>query len=242
MLKFAKFIDVIDFSYKSSCTQAASLNTYFPCGGCKDGHNGSSRDCSASSTSECTSFDNSLSTNNLSVMANTSTYWTASHPNEDNHNIINKSQHRFQYAESPGLSPVNIFQLSTITKARTKTIYPTTSITHQPSFLLQPVLSVTRTQAATNTLPRCTSSSSYLCSSEMPLDMSKTSQLYAKSAKISNTPSTIIKQQRQQEKFCSIHAPPSTTPENDIDKFRCLYLLVDAAMERLDKLAAEERI
>jgi hypothetical protein len=39
----------------------------------------------------------------------------------------------------------------------------------------------------------------------------------------------------------TIQTPPPTPPENDRDKFRCLYLLVDAAMEQLEEITAEKK-
>lgn len=64
------------------------------------------------------------------------------------------------------------------------------------------------------------------------MDMSRTSSLYK------NTK--------------AIHTPPPTPPqagagggaggtENDKDKFSCLYILVDAAMEQLEAIAEEKR-
>jgi hypothetical protein len=49
---------------------------------------------------------------------------------------------------------------------------------------------------------------------DAPLDMSKTSPVYG----VSNS-----------------ETPPPSPPENDRDKFRCLYLLVDAAVEELER-------
>ena len=69
---------------------------------------------------------------------------------------------------------------------------------------------------------------------DMCNDMSKTSPMFIKT---SSHETTI----QQQAKVCSIQTPPPTPPENDRDKFRCLYLLVDAAMEQLEEITAEKR-
>lgn len=62
--------------------------------------------------------------------------------------------------------------------------------------------------------------SSHLHHHDGPLDMSKTSPVYGISSKKGSMSET----------------PPPTPPENDRDKFRCLYLLVDAAVGQLEEL------
>ena len=37
------------------------------------------------------------------------------------------------------------------------------------------------------------------------------------------------------------HTPPPSPPENDRDKFRCLYLLVDAAVGQLEELERQKQ-
>ena len=232
----------INFRPQSAYNPAASLITYCPCGCGKEDHNGGSGDSSASSTGGTLSSGSLPSPNNLSAIVNAATNLTSLQHNQNNGNFINNIEHQTKYPESPDLSPVKPFQLSSTTKAGTTTIVPTTSITQPPFHLLQPVPSVACTQAATNISPQSSSSSSYSSSSEVPLDMSKTSPMFVKSSvsRIPTTPVTMT-QQQQQAKVCSIQTPPPTPPENDRDKFRCLYLLVDAAMEQLDEIAAEKR-
>ena len=234
----------INFRPQSAYNPAASLITYCPCGCGKEDHNGGSGDSSASSTGGTLSSGSLPSPNNLSAIVNAATNLTSLQHNQNNSN--NMEQHpTTKYPESPDLSPVKPFQLSSTTKAGTTTIVPTTSITQPPFHLLQPVPSVACTQAATNISPQSSSSSSY-SSSEVPLDMSKTSPMFVKSsmssnasvARITTTPVTTT---QQQAKVCSIQTPPPPPPENDRDKFRCLYLLVDAAMEQLDEIAAKKR-
>ena len=55
-----------------------------------------------------------------------------------------------------------------------------------------------------------------------PLDMSKTSPVFRMTAGSTET-------------------PPPSPPENDRDKFRCLYLLVDAAVGQLEELEREKQ-
>jgi hypothetical protein len=145
-----------------------------------------------------------------------------------------------KYPESPDLSPVKPFQLS----SNSLTTHPTTSITQPPFHLLQPVPTTVACTPAANTIsPQSSSSSSSYSSSEVPLDMSKTSPMFVKSSLLTKAAiarMTAATPQRHQAKVCSIQTPPPTPPENDRDKFRCLYLLVDAAMEQLDEIAAEK--
>ena len=57
---------------------------------------------------------------------------------------------------------------------------------------------------------------------EGPLDMSKTSPVYGLMTGNSET-------------------PPPSPPENDRDKFRCLYLLVDAAVGQLEEIERQKQ-
>ena len=61
--------------------------------------------------------------------------------------------------------------------------------------------------------------------------MSKTSPVYGQTSSMIN----------------GIHAneaetPPPSPPENDRDKFRCLYLLVDAAVGQLEELERQKQL
>lgn len=58
-----------------------------------------------------------------------------------------------------------------------------------------------------------------------PLDMSKTSPVYG---------------HHHQGTPVSSETPPPSPPENDRDKFRCLYLLVDAAVGQLEELQRQK--
>jgi homeobox protein TGIF1 len=58
---------------------------------------------------------------------------------------------------------------------------------------------------------------------EGPLDMSKTSPVFGAMASASS------------------ETPPPSPPENDRDKFRCLYLLVDAAVGQLEELERQKQ-
>ena len=62
--------------------------------------------------------------------------------------------------------------------------------------------------------------------------MSKTGSMYNNFNNSSSSSST---------SGVSVHTPPPSPPENDKDKFRCLYMLVDAAVGQLEKLSAEKR-
>lgn len=62
---------------------------------------------------------------------------------------------------------------------------------------------------------------------EGPLDMSKTSPVYG----MTNTNSV----------NSTSETPPPSPPENDRDKFRCLYLLVDAAVGQLEELERQKQ-
>ena len=221
------------FRPQSAYNPAASLITYCPCGCGKEDHNGGSGDSSASSTG---GTPGSLpSPNNLAAIVNAATNLTSLQ-----HNQNNMEQHpTTKYPESPDLSPVKPFQLSS--SATHQHQVPKTSITQPPFHLLQPVPTVACTPAANTISPQSSSSSSY-SSSEVPLDMSKTSPMFVKSSSLINASvARITTTPQQQAKVCSIQTPPPTPPENDRDKFRCLYLLVDAAMEQLDEIAAEKR-
>jgi len=62
---------------------------------------------------------------------------------------------------------------------------------------------------------------------EGPLDMSKTSPVYGQTSLIGQV---------------SDETPPPSPPENDRDKFRCLYLLVDAAVGQLEELERQKQL
>ena len=206
--------------------------TYCPCGCGKEDHNGGSGDSSASSTG---GTPGSLpSPNNFAAIVNAATNLTSlQQHNQNNTNHFEQHHQTTKYPESPDLSPVKPFQLSSSPQQAGAPHVPTTSITQPPFHLLQPVPASACTSTA-NTISPQSSSSSY-SSSEVPLDMSKTSPMFIKT---SSSSETII---QQQAKVCSIQTPPPTPPENDRDKFRCLYLLVDAAMEQLEEITAEKR-
>jgi hypothetical protein len=63
---------------------------------------------------------------------------------------------------------------------------------------------------------------------EVPLDMSKTSPFYGLTMGSSGT-------------MGSSSETPPPSPENDRDKFRCLYLLVDAAVGQLEELERQKQ-
>ena len=65
---------------------------------------------------------------------------------------------------------------------------------------------------------------------EGPLDMSKTSPVYGVTLTSTGTPIG-----------SSSETPPPSPPENDRDKFRCLYLLVDAAVGQLEELERQKQ-
>ena len=64
---------------------------------------------------------------------------------------------------------------------------------------------------------------------EVPLDMSKTSPFYGVTMGSTGTMGS------------SSETPPPSPPENDRDKFRCLYLLVDAAVGQLEELERQKQ-
>jgi len=64
---------------------------------------------------------------------------------------------------------------------------------------------------------------------EGPLDMSKTSPVYGVTMTSTGTMGS------------SSETPPPSPPENDRDKFRCLYLLVDAAVGQLEELERQKQ-
>ena len=124
------------------------------------------------------------------------------------------------FPDSPDLSPVKLFAAA----------FNNSSVTITPS-----------NQAASAVPPPPTSSSHTISpvgqqqqpaatttAGDVPLDMSKTGSMYFSS----NSSST---------SGVSVHTPPPSPPENDKDKFRCLYMLVDAAVGQLEKLSAEKR-
>jgi hypothetical protein len=217
---------------QSAFNPAASLITYCPCGCGKEDHNGGG-DSSASSTG---GTPGSLpSPNNLATIVRAAANLTSLHMNSNN-------QQHLRFPESPDLSPVKPFQLSTSSTTSSGVVTGGT-VTQPPFHLLQPV--PTASTAATNNIsPQ--SSSSYSSSSEVPLDMSKTSPMFTKHHPLSTTSltsSSSIIPSSATAKVCTttIQTPPPTPPENDRDKFRCLYLLVDAAMEQLEEMTAEKK-
>ena len=214
---------------QSAYNPVASLITYCPCGCGKEDHNAGG--CSSASSTGAPSHGSSLSPNNLAAIVNAATNLTSLQHNHSSSNSMHEQ--RTKYPESPDLSPVKPYQLS----SSGTTIVPTTPITQPPFHLLQPVPSAACKPTASTISP--TSSSSSYSSLEVPLDMSKTSPMFGKSS--SSVSRITITTPAQQAKVCSIQTPPPTPPENDRDKFRCLYLLVDAAMEQLDEIAAEKR-
>ena len=62
-----------------------------------------------------------------------------------------------------------------------------------------------------------------------PLDMSKTSPVFRTSIHMTGSHAG------------NTETPPPSPPENDRDKFRCLYLLVDAAVGQLEELERERQ-
>jgi len=62
-----------------------------------------------------------------------------------------------------------------------------------------------------------------------PLDMSKTSPVFRTSVHMTGSHAG------------NTETPPPSPPENDRDKFRCLYLLVDAAVGQLEELERERQ-
>lgn len=206
------------FRPQSAFNPAASLITYCPCGCGKEDHNGGG-DSSASSTG---GTPGSLpSPNNLAAIVNAATNLTSLH-----------NQQHPNFPESPDLSPVKPFQLSATTVSITGT-----TVTQPPFHLLQPVPTAACTITAANMSPQSSSSYSSSSSSEVPLDMSKTSPMFVKHA-LSRTRTSSAT-----AKVCmnTLQTPPPTPPENDRDKFRGLYLLVDAALEQLEEITAEKR-
>lgn len=70
-------------------------------------------------------------------------------------------------------------------------------------------------------------SDSHVYAHDGPLDMSKTSPVFMR-----NGPAHLMPGSNE--------TPPPSPPENDRDKFRCLYLLVDAAVGQLEELEREK--
>ena len=64
---------------------------------------------------------------------------------------------------------------------------------------------------------------------DVPLDMSKSSPFYGVTMGSTGTMGS------------SSETPPPSPPENDRDKFRCLYLLVDAAVGQLEELERQKQ-
>jgi len=81
-------------------------------------------------------------------------------------------------------------------------------------------------KSSTNYYPTTTVEST---TADAPLDMSKTSPMYGGGS------------QREHSYYNSEVTPPPTPPENDREKFRCLYLLVDAAVGQLEKELAARK-
>ena len=218
---------LICFRPQSAYNPAASLITYCPCGCGKEDHNGGV-DSSASSTG---GTPGSLpSPNNFAAIVNAATNLTSLH---------NQAHERhLKFPESPDLSPVKPFQLSAATTTAPMTGTP--PITQPPFHLLQPVPSAACTAGADAISPQ--SSSSYSSSSEVPLDMSKTSPMFIMKDALSSNPSassTSSSAATAKVSINTLQTPPPTPPENDI--FWSLNLLVDAAMEQLDEITAEKR-
>jgi len=71
---------------------------------------------------------------------------------------------------------------------------------------------------------------------EGPLDMSKTSPVYGQ------TSNSMINGMHGHHHANDAETPPPSPPENDRDKFRCLYLLVDAAVGQLEELERQKQL
>ena len=66
--------------------------------------------------------------------------------------------------------------------------------------------------------------------------MSKTSPVYGQ------TSNSMINGMHGHHHANDAETPPPSPPENDRDKFRCLYLLVDAAVGQLEELERQKQL
>ena len=211
-----------NFRPQSAFNPAAALIPYCPCGCGKENHIGGGGDSPSSSTG---GTPGSLpSPNNLASIVAAASNLTSLNMNSNNHP---------KFPESPDLSPVKPFQLPSTSSV--------TGTTQPPFHLLHPVPS-SGTLMSNNMSPQSSSSSySSHSSSEVPLDMSKTSPMFIKNPLLTSASGATSIASATAKVCTTIQTPPPTPPENDRDKFRCLYLLVDAAMEQLEEIAAEKK-
>lgn len=125
------------------------------------------------------------------------------------------------FPDSPDLSPVKLFAAafnnSSVTITPSNQAASSSAVPHPPTSSSHTISPVGQQQQPVATT-----------AGDVPLDMSKTGSMYFSS----NSSST---------SGVSVHTPPPSPPENDKDKFRCLYMLVDAAVGQLEKLSAEKR-
>ena len=139
------------------------------------------------------------------------------------------------FPDSPDLSPVKLFAAAFNNSKSSVTITPSSQSSSSTSNNQLPQVPVMPSHSISPA-----SGQGAAAAPEAPLDMSKTGSMFKQQQPQQLDSSTTASSPASG--LSTVHTPPPSPPdEYNKDKFRCLYMLVDAAVGQLEKLEAAEK-